>query len=810
MKRYSLNEATFTVTKYLNTGKLVGLVFFGLMLLSAPATAQIPAGPQFAVFPFVSDDPRLGVAVADRLTHSFREASIPPELALGLVPPLVLQAGNVLSPLDLLGDEGTGSRFAAAFLRETLAVEAAVTGRVRLEGNGLELELFIARAGGARSFIFRAPAAFPERLLGQAQGALAGYAGLTPKPDARLSIDLSSPYGTFVDGLIALGSGFPEDATPLLNRAGAALRAEPRWRARADVLEELLTDRPQPQVRARVPLLAAVVALNTQPFEIDEVRRAFAASDLPLAALWQVILEAQSGDVAAARRGFGALTAYPYGSVQALLYRYNSERSDPNSGPNDPDSANPGAGSPDVAATLKRDLQKLLAERPEALSVPIGGLFLAQGLGDADLELRLAGRLTELAPEFAYAYERLSQLAFDRDDPAAAAVALRTASRLEPQSDLYWTNLGWAYYLLGVLGESEAASRRAVAINPDEFIALYNLGLVEVVTGRLGVALETYAEATTRDLQGDDALDPAAVADLQAALALYPEVPGVHYALGTLLELVGEIDPAAAQFERYAARGRGPRVAEARERVAVLRAPPPPLTITPGAQLGVGAAALAFAEYLPGDLLYARFELSTPGDALPVPLETAARLRDEDGNVVAETAQTERTPLPPDTVAVELEATLPLPRTLLPGRYTLELTASARGRTGRVRLPVTVSAASPSLARQLVGRGITLRDLSAGQPLYPEAEVSDSTLLQTLLGELALAAGGANDTLPEATTGRFSGQPGAALFSTSGARDVRDFLAFMLEVGANTDGTFAELYARWALEGAPVPQNPAP
>ena len=429
-------------------------------------TGQGITGPQLAVFPFLSSEPRLGVAVADRLTHSFEDASIPPELALGLVPPLLLQENTFISPLNLLGDEGTGSRFAAAFLREALGVQTVVTGTVALTEAGLELTLFVARPDGANSFIFRAPEAFPDRLVRQAQRVLSTAAGLTPDPEARLSIDLSSPYGTFVDGLVALGSGFPAEAAPLLRRAGAALSAEPRWQRRAEAVH-LLADEPGAAL-TRYPLLAAVVALNTQPFDEAAVSRAFAAGRVPVTTLWQALLAAQAGDATLTRQKFTALgagQAYPFAAAQTLLYRLGKTGD----------------------AALKTDLQGLLTKYPESLSVRVSGLFLAQGLDDGGLEQTLATRLTELAPAFAYPYERLSQLAFDQNDPQAAAAALRTATRLEPQSDLYWTNLGWAYYLLGALSASETASEEAVALSPNETIALYNLGLVQVLLGHSGV-----------------------------------------------------------------------------------------------------------------------------------------------------------------------------------------------------------------------------------------------------------------------------------------------------------------------------------
>ena len=787
-----------------------------LVLLGVPVYAQGSAGAQtnpsvqvqnpvqvqnkvqLVVFPFVSNEPRLGVAVADRLFHAFSDPGIAPELALGLVPPLLLREGTFISPLNLLGDEQTGSRYAAALLRETLAVETAVTGRVRYTAEptgGLELELFVARPGGARSFLFRAPEAFPDRLVRQAQAALAAFADLTPRPEARFSLDLSSPYGTFIDGLVNLGSGFPEEAYPLLRRAAAALSAEPRWQGRAAGLEALLSVRSGTAqleaARSRYPLLAAVVALNTQPFDEAVVSQAFVVSELPLARLWTALLAAQTGEGAVF-----ATPAYPFSAAEGLLYRASR------------------SGAHDAA--LRTELQVLLMRQPDSLSVLVSGLFIAQTLEDVALEQRLAERLTKRAPAFAYPYERLSQLAFDRDDPTAAAVALRTATRLEPQSDLYWTNLGWAYYLLGVLGESEAATERALELNQNELVALYNLGLVQVVTGRLGVSLDTYTEAVLRDLEGDETLDPAAIADLQDALARYPAVPGVHYALATLLEADGKFGAAAGQFERYAARGEGALAAQAAAQSRVLRAPPPPLEIGPGTRVGVGPDVLDVADYGPGDLVYTRFELATPGDALPLPLRVTSRLENAAGRVVAEAAQTERALLPPNTVALEIDAALTLPPKLSPGTYRLVVTASARGRSQSTALPLRVTAGAPPLVRQLLGRGIMLRSLSTGLPLYTPNDVEtdagtnasgtrDDALVQTLQDELATSADAAAESLPEVSRGRFSGLGGSALFRSSSPQDVRDFLGFLLQGGAGTDALLAELYARWALGGAPTP-----
>ncbi len=766
----------------------MSLLFRGLALICLLLGSWAAAAPRVAVFPFNSRDPNLGLAVADRLTHALAVPSLPPELTLGLVPPYVLQDGRFISPLSLLGQDQTGSESAAALLREHLNVEVAVTGRVRLGDEGLELSLFVAQADSTRRFLFRAPETAPAQLVSQARAALTIYAGLPVDPDAPLSLDLSSPYGTFIGGLASLASGAAATALPRLEEAARVPGAEPRWERRAAALRAVLAGEPTPQT----PLLAGVVGLNAETFDARAIRRAFAPSPLPLARLWDALLAVQAGDTSEARQSLIALQAlnYPYADIERVLFDLRDEN---------------------AVQNAEASLRGLLRTQPDALAVMVGGLFVAQTLGNGALETDIATRLTRRLPEFAYAYERLSQTAFDRNDPLAAAIALKTATRLEPGSSLYWTNLGWAYYLLGALDESEAASQRATELDDNDFIARYNLGLVQVVTGRLEVAVLTYEAATSRDLLGDNTLDPAATDDLRQALTRYPDEPGIRYVLALLYEMSGRLDAAATEYARYAATAQDDFAALAERQAEVLRAPPPPIEISRGARLGVGPEVLSLPNYVSGDLLYPQFEISTPGDEVSTPFEVHLRLRDAAGKILTEGVSTERTPLPPETVAIEITNTsLELPEALQSGRYGLEITVRSRGREARVTLPLRVAAGRVPLARRLLGRSITLRDAVSGQPLYSDQDAaaswtSDRALIGTLLGELERSASAAAETLPEVGVGRFAGQTGDVLFDSSRPQDVRDFLGYLLAAAPGTDASFADLYANWALEGAPTP-----
>ena len=233
--------------------------------------------------------------------------------------------------------------------------------------------------------------------------------------------------------------------------------------------------------------------------------------------------------------------------------------------------------------------------------------------------------------------------------------------------------------------------------------------------------------------------------------------------------------------------------------------------ISRGARLAVGPDALSLPDYISGDLLYPQFELSTTGDEVSTPFEVQMRLRNAAGRVLAEGSSTERTPLPPETVAIEItNASLELPQALRAGRYGFEITVRSRGREAQVTLPLRVAAGQAPLLRKLVGRGITLRDAVSGQPLYDaqaaaQERTSDQALIGTLLGELGRSESAAAETLPEVSVGRFSGQTGDVLFGSSRPQDIRDFLGYLLAAAPGTDAPFADLYASWALEGAPTP-----
>lgn len=736
------------------------------------------AKPALAVFPIMAEDPLLGMAVADRLQHAFEADALPPELTIGLTPPYVVDKERFLSPFPLLGARQSATPYAASLLREMLGVDVAVTGRLRQDKQGYGLELYVASKGALKSYRYRAPRLVPERLLQKAQQDIALATGLRSKKHATLRLTLKSSYGTFVAGLVDLSIGNSVRAETQLRRAAASLRPEARFRAYADTLTA--ANENLPAIAGRAPLLAAFLELQKDPIDSKFVARVAKESKRPLLMLWAKLAAMQQQEPLPATSALD----YPYARVNDLLAQA-AEKSAP-------------------LPRLQRGFAALLAAHPKRLSVQIGGLLMAQLQQDVRLERHIAQHITTTWPAFAYSYERLSQAAFALDAPADAVAALQQATRLEPQNDLYWTNLGWAYYLQNDLKASQTASEQAVTLNPEEFIAWYNLGLVQAIYGATESAQTSYLQAIAIDLQDDGRIDAAAMDDLRVARQKHPQQAALSYALATVLEADGQLEKAAKNYQAYSKQGSGVWLEQAREKLAGLRGKAPNLRLSPSLRLGLGVNLRQVPFYLPGDQVRLRFEVTTPGDALPMPIGVTLHLKDAQGAVVAHVSRIETQPLPPNTVGLVIDRFfLNLPENIRAGTYTLVLTVSGRGEkvARKTLLHVGDLTSDTPWTRRLLGRGIFLRSLQTREVLNSLAQ-ADPIFLADLLQELHLAAT-QEVNLPDILEGRFAGQKAQEVFGSSTQKDVINFLRYLLRAVPNTDGVFADLYARWAVEGTP-------
>jgi tetratricopeptide (TPR) repeat protein len=750
------------------------LLVFSLGACAAFAQAQIKT---LAVYPFSSQNVVLGVAVAAQVSESLGdELSIyGPAVTPALAPPLIAENG-FLNPLVFLNQSAdVDTADGAELVRGALGVDALLSGVLKNTDKTLELTLYLATKEGVKRFTASAPEDQPGLLAYRAEGVLSVYLGVAPPQ--KHNLDLSGPGGDYAKALTLLSGGFLEEARTALEKAVQAEPGNAHWQKLLTDLKAVMAGK-----EGRDPAFMATASLSLKPLNSQLAIHYFSelgdsSQALPAATTWVATLKASVNDREGANKAFDAAARlYPYGLAARAVYRAVGDL--------------PGA---------KDDLASLAAAtEPAAL---LGATVAAQDLKDDSLEKPFATALSHRAPTLAYPFERLSFIAFNQHDPLAALEALTVAVKLEPKSDLYWTNLGWAYYLLDSMDKSVQASEQAVKLNPSEAVAWYNLGLAHAVGDDLSDAMDAYQQALAigTEVNGD------AVNDLENALKLHPQSAGVHFALGTLYEAQGKKDAAETQFTAYLKTGTDDAFKnQASQRLKVLRAPPPPLKIEGGVTVGLGPDQFSAAPYHPGDVLYPKFEVSTPGLELPNHLTVKVQLL-HDGDEVQGASVTKQLRVENNVVATAVkDLGLTLPDDLLAGSYTLRVTATANpGNTATAKLKVPLSG-KPSLLRELLGHGITLEGLD-GQPLSSQDQLTgsgaDAALTDALVTELHQNADAAEKALPTATQGRFKGLSGGELFKQSQAADVRDFLHYLLASGAHdAQITFLDAYAQWALE----------
>lgn len=759
---------------------MVRRTLFTLLIALVSWAAAVDA----VVHPFRSQDPVVGVAVAERIASSLDGAVVMgPEIAPMLVAPVVVPGGFV-NPL-VVAPDGAFDRSGVALLAGGTGVPVVVSGVLAIEADGLRLDLVAAVDGALRSTTVRAPMGDLDLLVARAAPRVAWWVGATAR--ATRSLDLAGDDQAPARARALIGAGFTSEALELLEGLTDPHPIDARLRddLRAAVAGTADGD----------AALAAMTALSSGDPEVPG--RAFARwraeGGPPVADVWAGAWARGVGDDEAADRAFAAAAeAYPFGRAAQAADRVTSALE---------------ADDAEALASVRRDLVGLIdAGEPAAL---LAAAFAAGALEDDELEDGLLASLGRAAPFLTYPFERRSFLAFARDDALTAAQTLAIAVELEPESDLYWTNLGWSWYLLGFLDRSEAASQRAIELDPGQFIARFNLGLVRVVTDRLEAALGDYREA----IRLDPEVDREAIADLVAAEEDYPEAVGVSFALAFLLDRAGLRDEAAEAYERYvervaaqpdAAGADAARAREAEARIVALRAPLPPIEIQDPPTLSLGRRGPAVETAQPGDPLTVTFEVGTPGDALPRRLELEVELLGADGEpLVADAASVD---VPTGAIGYVLDLLeIELPETLPSGGYTLVVVATGDGQEARTTREVAVAGA-PERLRRLIGRGLVPTTLETGQNLISVRDlgVAPGTVWARWLDELRATAALAEEALPEATSGRFAGMSGGEIFAAVEEQDLLDFVDHLLESGASRS-TFAlaDAFAQWVLDGTP-------
>jgi len=328
-----------------------------------------------------------------------------------------------------------------------------------------------------------------------------------------------------------------------------------------------------------------------------------------------------------------------------------------------------------------------------------------------------ARTLAQAFPELPLAWEEVSFAAFADEKGKEARDALLKAIRLRPDYWLYWTNLGWAYYLTGDLPRAILASKRAVELMPNA-TAYYNLGLFKAIYGDFLGAKAAYDRALRLD-EGEDF--PEALKDLEER-----QEPLTLYFRAYLSERVGL--PAKeiyqAFLKAYPKHPLTPRAKRALENLGeeTLSLEVRKLSLIPGD--------LDARPFRASEAVFPEVRLSgTPY----LPRHQLETLLYKEGALLAQ----EKKPLgfPPLTVALEEVApAVSLPE---PGRYVLEV------RYGEAQALIPLEVGPESLARKLYALGLEVRDLSGNLLLTPRETLGpdgDRLLLERTLEALKEAA----------------------------------------------------------------------
>jgi tetratricopeptide (TPR) repeat protein len=161
-----------------------------------------------------------------------------------------------------------------------------------------------------------------------------------------------------------------------------------------------------------------------------------------------------------------------------------------------------------------------------------------------------------------------AEAALDKKDYAAAESLLQPAVRLDPQDYRAWFDLGVLYNETGRKAEAIAAYRKSVAADPRIFEATFNLGLMLAQAhdpeAEKWLRTATQLTPTGKPAEGRarawlslgrvlEASDPAgALAAYAESAKLQPGDPEPHLSAGALLERQGRNQEAAREYSRAA------------------------------------------------------------------------------------------------------------------------------------------------------------------------------------------------------------------------------------------------------------------
>jgi|GEM_PF-1697926 len=202
--------------------------------------------------------------------------------------------------------------------------------------------------------------------------------------------------------------------------------------------------------------------------------------------------------------------------------------------------------------TIDAELGAVLAECQQ---------WLAEGSYGAALPGLRA--VTLAMPEFAAGHAALGAVLLKLQDPAASTAALLTATQLEPDSAIYWNQLGVAQHAAGKLDRAADAFAQAHNADPSDMQSLLNLIDLRRAQDDLAAASGLVKQALQLDPTNAEVL--AAFSDLCLQL---DDLEGMQLGLQRLAT-VAPGHPALAHLQA-AAEARGPQTAATRNLEALL------------------------------------------------------------------------------------------------------------------------------------------------------------------------------------------------------------------------------------------------
>lgn len=134
----------------------------------------------------------------------------------------------------------------------------------------------------------------------------------------------------------------------------------------------------------------------------------------------------------------------------------------------------------------------------------------------------------------------------DRERNARAAADIQRAIDLGVVNSVSYTNLSWAHILSGDYEEAVTAAQAAMSINPQECVAIYNLGWAQLALNQSLKAAEAYAAALDCTLvqspNNQDWLFNAGIVDLHDMALVLPKQDNFDTVLENLKEASASID----------------------------------------------------------------------------------------------------------------------------------------------------------------------------------------------------------------------------------------------------------------------------